>query len=146
MRKIYLLALWFTFLSVISNASNGVIEKPNYFPQKAVNLIMHQLSETNSLDTLVLLETDYTDLLEVKKEGKCGEFKTKKDERILDLASFGYVKNILYLLNDLEINLENEDLRQGLMFKLEVELKNKPLSMKDLSFAYNHWELNEGKD
>jgi len=147
MKKIYLLVLYFTLISVNAITSNCcAVEKPNYFPQKAVNVIMHQLSNTNRLDTIDLIETDYTDLLEVKQESKSGEFKPITDVRIIELATFAYVKNMLHLLYELEENLENEDLKQSFIFKLEVELKNKPLSMKDLSFAYQNWHLNERKD
>lgn len=113
--------------------------KPDKFPNKAMALIEKELSNKNLLDTVTLLEDDFIEKAKLH-EGKIGEFKTIENNELIAYLDYLYVKNIILELSTIE-NEGNKEIRSNYLFKLSIELKNKPLSKKDLQFAYKNWQI-----
>lgn len=113
--------------------------KPEKFPYKTIKLLKANFQDEIFLDTIALLNTDFSDCF-TKEDKANSDFGIVESEELIIYLDYLYVRNIL---GDLDI-LENEsesDIRKGFIFKLEIELEKKPISISDLKFVYNNWEI-----
>ena len=140
-----LLFLLFFTLTSFQNNNHSHKAKSEDFPVKAVKLIENELSGISILDTTYLLQFDYLKFIQ-NLSNSDKEFKEVNNANLTKYFNYLYVKGILNTLYDIEADNDDSELKKGLLFKISIQIKNRPVSKDDLEFVFENWDLDQIKD
>jgi len=145
MNKLLNIAIVLVVFSVLYSfkTNEGKLLKPEKYPQSTIQMLNEYFNSDNVLDTSILLNYNYVEIatkFAKVKADSTREFVTIENKEIYSLLDYIKCKNILVLLDEYE-SQNNTEIKENLLFKIKIELKNAPVSIVDLSFTYNHWDL-----
>ncbi len=113
--------------------------KPIIYPTKTIEAIQDQFAKINLLDTVKVLDADYRKIFEQMPNNE-SQFQAVHQKEIALYIDFVHVKSVLVILDEIENEKDNE-IKENLLFKVKVKIKNNPVSMQDLKFTYSNWDI-----
>ena len=143
MNKLLNIAIVLVVFSALCSfkTNEGKLLKPEKYPQSTIQMLSAYFNSDNILDTLVLLNNKFIEIATADlKVDTTGEFINVENKEIYSLINYNKCKTILVLLYEYE-SQNNTEIKENLLFKIKIELKNAPVSIGDLLFTYNHWDL-----
>jgi len=143
MNKLLNIAIVLVVFSALCSfkTNEGKLLKPEKYPQSTIQMLSAYFNSDNILDTLVILNNKFIEIATADlKVDTTGEFINVENKEIYSLINYNKCKNILVLLDEYE-SQNNTEIKENLLFKIKIELKNAPVSVGDLLFTYNHWDL-----
>jgi len=143
MNKLLNIAMVLVVFSALCSfkTNEGKLLKPEKYPQSTIQMLSAYFNSDNILDTLVILNNKFIEIATADlKVDTTGEFINVENKEIYSLINYNKCKNILVLLDEYE-SQNNTEIKENLLFKIKIELKNAPVSVGDLLFTYNHWDL-----
>lgn len=115
-------------------------KKPEKFPKETVEILKDKFNKEMILDTDTLLTADFSVYHKKSQEKGLTYYGIEHGEILLVYSKYLSAKRILKDLSIIEKEIDSEQ-KRNYLFKMEIELTNYPISIKDLEFAYKNWNI-----